>query len=86
MFCRVSEEELEKALAASVTCSILAAAGPQRSRMLATLYKDERTAKLDVFPFLEKVYMERILGRYKKRHAYIACEYLFAADVEIYII
>lgn len=31
--------------------------------MLATLYKDERTAKLDVFPILEKVYLERILGR-----------------------
>jgi hypothetical protein len=31
--------------------------------MLATLYKDERSAALDVFPFLEKVYLERILRR-----------------------
>lgn len=39
-------------------------AGPQRSRMLATLYKDERSSRLDVFPFLEKVYLERILRRW----------------------
>jgi hypothetical protein len=44
-----------------VRCAILAAAGPQRSRMLATLYKDERCARLALFPFLEKVYLERIL-------------------------
>ncbi len=36
---RVDEEELQQALSAAVTCTILAAAGPQRSRVLATLYK-----------------------------------------------
>lgn len=35
----IDEEALEQALAAAVTCTILAAAGPQRSRVLATLYK-----------------------------------------------
>lgn len=30
---------MEQALSAAVTCTILAAAGPQRSRVLATLYK-----------------------------------------------
>lgn len=57
---------MEMALVDSIICTILASAGPQRSRMLATLYKDERTAKLTIFPFLEKVYMEHILKRYKK--------------------
>lgn len=39
-FCReIDEEALEQALSAAVTCTILAAAGPQRSRVLATLYK-----------------------------------------------
>lgn len=57
----VSEEDLEQALLSSIKCAILAAAGPQRSRMLATLYKDERCAKLPLYPFLEKVYLERIL-------------------------
>lgn len=46
-----------------MTCCILAAAGPQRSRVLANLYKDERTRSLPVFSFLEKVYLERILRR-----------------------
>lgn len=50
----VDDEELEQALVAAITCSILAAAGHQRSRVLATLYKDERCASLPVFPFLEK--------------------------------
>ena len=56
-------EELEFALLAATTCAILASAGAQRSRMLATLYKDERTAKLSVFPLLEKVYFERLLDK-----------------------
>ena len=57
----VQESDLQQALSAAVTCTVLAAAGPQRSRMLATLYKDERTARLPVFPFLKKVYLERVL-------------------------
>ncbi|RDY00294.1 COP9 signalosome complex subunit 4 [Mucuna pruriens] len=44
----INEEALEQALSAAVTCTILAAAGPQRSRVLATLYK---------------VYLERILRK-----------------------
>lgn len=58
---QVGEDELAAALEASVTCCILAAAGPQRSRVLANLYKDARVSRLKVFPFLEKVYLERIL-------------------------
>ncbi|KAK6115819.1 hypothetical protein DH2020_008088 [Rehmannia glutinosa] len=45
---KIDEEALEQALAAAVTCTILAAAGPRRSRVLATLYK---------------VYLERILRK-----------------------
>lgn len=57
----VQEEDLAQALSAAITCTILASAGPQRSRMLAMLYKDERTARLPLYPFLEKVYTERLL-------------------------
>lgn len=60
---KIDADELLTALSSAVTCTILAAAGPQRSRMLSTLYKDERCATLPVFPFLEKVYLERILQR-----------------------
>ncbi|KAK9836339.1 hypothetical protein WJX81_006781 [Elliptochloris bilobata] len=57
----VGSDDLDEALAAAVTCCILAAAGPQRSRVLANLYKDARVARLPSYGFLEKVYLERIL-------------------------
>ncbi|KAL3698309.1 hypothetical protein R1sor_012385 [Riccia sorocarpa] len=60
---RIDEDELQQALTAAVTCTILAAAGPQRSRVLATLYKDERCSKLKIYPILQKVYLERILRK-----------------------
>jgi len=56
-------EERMEALQFAVTCAILAKAGPQRSRLLATLYKDERSSKLDIFAILEKMYLERILRK-----------------------
>ncbi|KAB2044941.1 hypothetical protein ES319_D01G126600v1 [Gossypium barbadense] len=59
----IDEDALEEALSAAVTCTILAAAGPQRSRVLATLYKDERCSKLKIYPILQKVYLERILRK-----------------------
>jgi len=59
----VGEDERIEALQYAVVCAILAAAGPQRSRMLATLYKDERSTKLEIFPILEKMYLERILRK-----------------------
>jgi len=39
LFREIDENALEQALSAAVTCTILAGAGPQRSRVLATLYK-----------------------------------------------
>ena len=45
----------------AVTCAILAPAGPQRSRLLGTLYKDERSQSLPNYSVLEKMYMERLL-------------------------
>jgi COP9 signalosome complex subunit 4 len=57
------ESERLDALQYSVICAILASAGPQRSRMLATLYKDERSPKTEVFSILEKMYLERILRK-----------------------
>lgn len=64
---QVAEETLEEALASAVTCCILAAAGPQRSRVLANLYKDERVSRMPSFGFLEKVFFERILQQQEAR-------------------
>jgi COP9 signalosome complex subunit 4 len=49
------------ALTKAAICAILAPAGPERSRTLAILYKDERTAKIATFNMMEKIYMERVV-------------------------
>jgi len=57
-------------LGKSVTCAILGKAGPQRSRILGTLFKDERINNLDSMAnfgahakVLLKMYMEQILKK-----------------------
>ena len=42
----IHEDERMTALKNAMICTILASAGQQRSRMLATLYKDERCQQL----------------------------------------
>ncbi|GAA5807287.1 hypothetical protein MFLAVUS_000644 [Mucor flavus] len=58
---QVEEDERILCLTAAVQCAVLAGAGPQRSRSLATLYKDERTHHLSSFSILEKTYLERVI-------------------------
>jgi len=59
----VGEQERVEALKMAITCAILAKAGPQRQRMLASLYKDERSSKLEIFHTLEKMYLERVIRK-----------------------
>ena len=56
-------EERSYSLAQAVTCAILANAGPQRARLLASLYKDERVQKVSahLYQLLERVFLERLL-------------------------
>lgn len=44
-----------------MTASILAPAGPLRSRILATLIRDERTASLPQYTILTKVFLDQII-------------------------
>ena len=46
---------------AAMTCAILAPAGPNRSRVLASLCRDERTQDLPAFRIMEKMFRDRIL-------------------------
>eukprot|EP01130_Rhizamoeba_saxonica_P019094 TRINITY_DN979_c0_g4_i2.p1 TRINITY_DN979_c0_g4~~TRINITY_DN979_c0_g4_i2.p1 ORF type:complete len:325 (-),score=84.85 TRINITY_DN979_c0_g4_i2:17-991(-) len=57
------EDDQEEVLEAGVVCCVLTDTGPQKSRLLATYFKDERTSKLNpnVYTFMEKMFMERIL-------------------------
>ncbi|KAJ3381339.1 COP9 signalosome complex subunit 4, partial [Lobulomyces angularis] len=63
----VLDEERIMCLRNAITCSCLAPAGPARSRMLATFYKDERCrerAELkegNLYGILEKMYLGRLL-------------------------
>ena len=56
------EEERMHALSAAIKCAVLAPAGPQRSRTLAKLYKDERASQVAEFGILEKMFLDRLLS------------------------
>ncbi|KAL2352335.1 COP9 signalosome-like protein complex subunit 4 [Cryomyces antarcticus] len=58
----VDEEERLQSLSAAITCAVLAPAGPQRSRTLGRLYKDERAPQVDEFSILEKIFLDRLLS------------------------
>lgn len=57
----VAEEERLHTLSMAIKCAVLAPAGPQRSRVLARLYRDERAVGLDEFGILEKMFLNRLL-------------------------
>ena len=57
----LEENERLRALSSAVVCAILAPAGPQRSRNLAKLYKDERSPQMEEFGILEKIFLDRLL-------------------------
>uniref|UniRef100_A0A9J7ZJN7 COP9 signalosome complex subunit 4 n=1 Tax=Cyprinus carpio carpio TaxID=630221 RepID=A0A9J7ZJN7_CYPCA len=57
----VHETERLEALKHALHSTILASAGQQRSRMLATLFKDERCQQLAAYGILEKMYLDRII-------------------------
>jgi len=57
----IVEGDLHMLLQKAVTCAILAPAGPQRSRILASLYKDERIRNVQHYEILHKMFMERLI-------------------------
>ncbi|OLN88706.1 COP9 signalosome complex subunit 4 [Colletotrichum chlorophyti] len=58
----IAEDERLHTLGMAVKCAILAPAGPLRSRALGRLYKDERSASLDEYGMLEKMFFDRLLA------------------------
>lgn len=59
----IVESDLLNLLERSITSCILAKASPQRSMMLATIYKDERSKPLTNFDMLQKMFMQRIIRK-----------------------
>lgn len=59
----IDEDERMFMLSAAVTCAILAPAGPQRSRILANLYRDDRHPQLPTYTasILRKMFLDQII-------------------------
>ena len=58
----VAEEDRLHALSAAIKCALLAPAGPQRSKMLAKLYKEERAAETGEYSILENMFFDRLIS------------------------
>lgn len=56
------EDDRRRALSAAIKTAILAPAGPQRSRTLAKLYKDERSTETEEYGILENMFLDRLLS------------------------
>ncbi|KAI9709319.1 MAG: hypothetical protein M1820_003439 [Bogoriella megaspora] len=57
----VEEDERLATLSEAIKCAVLAPAGPQRSRTLARLYKDDRATSTEEHAILEKIFLDRLL-------------------------
>ncbi|GAA6017560.1 hypothetical protein JCM10207_001207 [Rhodosporidiobolus poonsookiae] len=57
----ISEEERLAFLGAAIVCAVLAPAGPVRSRLLASLYRDERSAQTPHYPILSKMFLDQMI-------------------------
>ena len=60
---KIDEENKLALLKNAVTCTILAPVGPQKSRILTTLYKDERTRNLENIEMLERMFNEKVISK-----------------------
>lgn len=60
-FTELAEDDRLACLGAAVTCAVLAPAGPNRSRILGTLYRDERSASLPDYTILSKMFLDQII-------------------------
>merc|ERR1719478_217728 len=58
---QIAETDLLHLLSCATTCAVLAPAGPQRSRILASLSKDERISRIEHYEILRKMFMERLI-------------------------
>jgi COP9 signalosome complex subunit 4 len=63
----ITESEKMEALNNAMNCTVLASAGKQRTRLLATLFKDERSQKLPAYGIFEKMYLERIIRSHQAK-------------------
>ncbi|KAJ1647938.1 hypothetical protein J3B02_002164 [Coemansia erecta] len=56
-----SKEDQERALSKAIECVVLAAAGPQKMRVMANLYREKLAASLPSFGLLENMVLKRLI-------------------------
>ncbi|KAF4552357.1 COP9 signalosome complex subunit 4-like protein [Elsinoe fawcettii] len=59
----IDEDERLQALSAAVTCAVLTPAGPVRVQQLSRLFRDERAGQIPEYGILEKIFLDRVLGK-----------------------
>ena len=59
----IEDEDIKGLLSKALTCAVLGAVGPQRSRMLGTLHKDKRTHELEFFNIMSSMYKNFLLRK-----------------------
>ncbi|GAA6037358.1 hypothetical protein JCM8097_008528 [Rhodosporidiobolus ruineniae] len=57
----IAEEERLHMLSAAIVCAVLAPAGPVRSRLLASLYRDERSTSTPHHNVLTKMFLDQMI-------------------------
>ncbi|GAA5847919.1 hypothetical protein JCM9279_003491 [Rhodotorula babjevae] len=57
----LAEDERMHTLNVAIVCAVLAPAGPIRSRLLASLYRDERAAQSPHYPILSKMFLDQMI-------------------------
>ncbi|PLW14101.1 hypothetical protein PCANC_18223 [Puccinia coronata f. sp. avenae] len=57
----LDEDERESCLSAAVVCGVLAPAGPNRTRLLTSLFRDERSVNLSDYKILSKMVLGQII-------------------------
>ncbi|KNZ51320.1 hypothetical protein VP01_3g11 [Puccinia sorghi] len=66
----LDSEERSSCLSAAVVCGVLASAGPNRTRLLTSLFRDERSSSLKDYKILSKM----VLGQIIKGHEMVEFE------------
>ncbi|KAK4702605.1 COP9 signalosome complex subunit 4, partial [Phenoliferia sp. Uapishka_3] len=58
---QVDETERMNCLSSAITCAVLAPAGPTRSRILSSLFRDERSVQSEHHTILSKMFLDQII-------------------------
>ncbi|KAJ1965712.1 hypothetical protein GGI12_000573 [Dipsacomyces acuminosporus] len=59
---KIDMEERLQTMACAINCAVLTSAGPQKMRVLSSLYRDKLASTLPSFSLLEKMFLKQLIG------------------------